>query len=130
MVTKNEEVCQRRGNRRERKMIYIDQLFVQKMFGKIRECDKRKNKPERQSNYSTGNQSKDLNLCLQSTEPRFRKHQRPLFGVSEPVYRRWPEVKKSGRRYKTGNSEKNGLLFFQNFPSTWHQKNISFLVGS
>ena len=29
-----------RGNIRERKMIYIDQLFVQKMFGKIRECDK------------------------------------------------------------------------------------------
>ena len=44
-------------------------------------------------------------------KPRFRKHQRPLFGVSEPVYRRRPEVKKSGRRYKTGNSEKNGSLF-------------------
>ena len=37
MVTKNEEVCQRRGNRRERKMIYIDQLFVQKILDKIRQ---------------------------------------------------------------------------------------------
>ena len=61
-----------------------------------------------------------------ATEPRFRKHQRPLFGVSEPVYRRWPEVKKSGRRYKTGNSEKNGLFFFRIFRPQGIRKTFPF----